>query len=194
MKIRRLIIMVVLLLACVGVRGADYSVTYYLASQVPLEGQSLSTVFGDGFEMSYYVEIRDTYTGNTVSGLEALPDITFVVKGNDGNVLTYDDFRKIPVGEYAMVLQYKGVDLEGANSKPGKKFKAFKTLTVTKRPIALNLTKTYYGVHNGTLNYSISDFDVNNQDNVSLNDFEGGCSITKVDGVTSSGLASFDQQ
>lgn len=186
--------MIVLLLACVGVRGADsYNVVYYLASGEKLQGNSLSTVFGDGFELSYKVTITNTRTHDVVSGLNALPDLTFIVKDKvNGNVLPFDDFRKIPVGEYDIVFRYKGVDLEGANSNKGK-FKAYKTLTVTKRPIYLTLTHNFHCYSNGSKVFDISNFCEENNDNVTKDQFVAGANIVSDVNVKSSGLASFDE-
>ena len=193
MKIKKLIFMIMLLLACVGVsKGADtYNVVYYLATGEKLQGNSLTTVFGDGFELSYRVTITNTRTKNEVSGLDALPDITFVVKDKDGNVLSFDDFRKIPVGEYALVVRYKGVDLEGANSSKGK-FKAYRTLTVAKRPIFLALSYNFHCFSNGTTTFHLSDFCDENEDNITKEQFAASAVIVS-DASLSSGLAVFDE-
>ena len=183
MKIRRLIIMIVLLLACVGVSKGQYTFENFAT----VEGDDVDrssfndyvVVFGNDFFVHYTFDVRDRNHGNQYVPID--PSLLrFEFYDNNKNKISETDIKRLPVGVYYFKAYYGATTLIGGISQ--------KKLTIEPRNIWLKFSKPFYGAYQASkpLSYSIKEFYTKNKENLSLSDFMNSCTIVN--------LASFDEQ
>ena len=168
MKIKKLIIMIVLLLACVGVSKGQYTFKQLITADGVYDSSfdDYVVTFGDDFFVKYGVKVTNRNAGGSVEDVD--PSKTqFEFYDGTGKKLSNKDIRKLSIGKYTFKLYYGGNAIIGGISS--------KKLTIIPRELSLTLPSTFYGVYNGTQTFKLSDFST--VDGGSLDDFISGSSI-----------------
>ncbi|MBO7462925.1 MAG: hypothetical protein J6T96_10055, partial [Bacteroidales bacterium] len=151
MKIRRFVIMVVCLLACVNVCKAQdliYLSIYLGETHTPIAGKDLTTTFGENLDASYNFSLHDDMMDMELptSLLEAyLTD----ENGNTQGPVKFNDIKTLPAMTYKLVFKCQGTTVGNYN------------LVVKKRPVVFSSRHSaiFYCMYNGGRTFKLADYD-----------------------------------
>lgn len=153
MKIRTFILSIILILACVGaVKAQDIiTMTIYLnGPDTQVIGSNLSTVFGDDFDASYNIKVFNESLDNQPLETSSLNFYLTDQGGNTQGPIKVDDIKKLPAGEYKVLIKCQGSIVNNNY-----------TLTVKKRPITFisQHSAVFHCMYNGGRTFKLADYD-----------------------------------